>query len=280
MLQLSEAFALGVPVVMSGSVAETFKISSRNRIGCVGKSVESMKQCVLDVHSNEREWQILRTNGIEFIQRTNSRAMVRRSWLGIMKVATEKRQDLANCDATLEFVSCFARKKQLLSDSMCPEGEERYKDAYPYVKASIEDGEFPSAWEHFETKGKAEGLVYSCGCRQLFTSGYKEGAMCPVGEETYKEVYPAVEHAIDDGSFASAWEHYETYGRDKGYFYSCFKPRSCDYDKNSRLITSEIFPHVDELCRMKFPAEIPSEVLPSVERCIGFHSAFCGSNVV
>jgi hypothetical protein len=44
---------------------------------------------------------------------------------------------------------------------------------------------------------------------------------CPYGEEEYKTAYAGVAEAINGGFFASAWEHFEKFGRDEGRTYSC-----------------------------------------------------------
>jgi GT2 family glycosyltransferase/glycosyltransferase involved in cell wall biosynthesis len=274
-LKLSEAFSLGVPVVMSAIAAGNFGISAQNEIGCVGDTVLSFKQCVLDVHNDRTKWSRLRTNGIEFIKRTHNRTSLLSSWAGIMQDAMARRKGLPKCDAALDFIKCTERKVK----GECPEGEQEYKTAHTDVAEAIKGGYWASAWEHFDNYGRDEGRTYSC-CQALCIFGAYEEAMCAAGESSYLEKYPDVKNAVEGGLITSAWEHFIQFGKAGGRTYSCCKPQTCPHDTNARLISSPDFLDSDVLCQMELHQRdvVPDmELLPSVERCLNFQASFCSS---
>ena len=51
--QVSEAFSLVIPIIMSKFADEGFGVSAYNKIGCVGESKQGMKNFILYICSYE-----------------------------------------------------------------------------------------------------------------------------------------------------------------------------------------------------------------------------------
>jgi glycosyltransferase involved in cell wall biosynthesis len=84
---VSEAFAFGVPVVMSGLTAESFGLKDQDNIGCIGSNIDSFKECILRLYNNERDWNEARENAMEFIRTTHNRNGVLQKWTNVMDKA-------------------------------------------------------------------------------------------------------------------------------------------------------------------------------------------------
>merc|ERR1712226_1152621 len=82
--KVSEAFSFGVPVVMSSCTADSFGIESEDEVGCIGRTSESFKTCILEVYYNKEKWTKLSSNEIDFIRRTHSREKVMSKWRHIL----------------------------------------------------------------------------------------------------------------------------------------------------------------------------------------------------
>ena len=277
-VKLSEAFALGVPVVMSESAAGNFEIKSSDEIGCVGNDVTSFKQCVLDIHSDREKWKRARMNGLDFIQRTHNRATLEGSWSAIIKDAMAMRVTLPTCDPSLIYAACSGVEVT----KMCRRGELEYQRMYPDVAKAVRAGYFASAWDHYQMVGSQEGRVYGCchaPCKFIETQA------CAMGEALYKIQYPEVAEAMKAGSFESAFDHFRRFGRSEGRDYvCCHEPDECRYDKSARLVAALEYPVPDGLCEMNlvstrsFLIAGDQELLPTLERCLDLQNRYCTSN--
>lgn len=268
--QLSEALALGVPAVISTSVAENYGISSWDEIACIGEDLTSFHNCVLALHSDQRTWKKFRTNSIEFVQRMYNRDNLLSSISEIIKVATVLSRALPKCDPELDFIACVRTTE---AQGICPVGEEAYLLSYPDVYEAVEARLFSSAWQHFIEFGKMEGRFYSCCPRRC------ENArdMCPQGEKTYNELYPDVAHAVDVGIIPSAWYHFIRFGRDDGRTYSCCRPKNCDFNENARLLTSNPLSRLDKVCQQMHHLEKEGglEVILSLDLIKDIYKSYC-----
>jgi Glycosyltransferase len=84
---VSEAFAFGVPVILSGLTAEAFGLTKQDKIGCIGTTVDSFKDCILRLYHNETDWKESRENAMEFIRSTHSRDSVVEKWSTVINKA-------------------------------------------------------------------------------------------------------------------------------------------------------------------------------------------------
>jgi len=147
---VSEALAFGLPVTMSTFTKDSFG----NIPGCVGSDKTSFTKCIIDLHSNKRQWEALRDEGISYIQRTHSRKENIERWSEIIdysfkNVSKERSSRLLNVNID------YPKEK-------CPEGEEMYLGTFNDVAAVVKGGGFGSAFQHWKLYGKKEGRSYYC----------------------------------------------------------------------------------------------------------------------
>jgi len=148
--KVSEALAVGIPVVMSTFIKESFG----DIPGCVGSDSTSFTKCIIDLHGNKRRWEALRDEGISYIQQTHSRKESMEKWSEIIdhnfnNVSKEGGDKLFNVKIS------YAKEK-------CVEGEEIYLSTFPDIAAAIKVGHFDSGFHHWNKYGKKGGRSYYC----------------------------------------------------------------------------------------------------------------------
>ena len=109
---MSEALAVGLPVVMSTFTKESFGEIP----GCIGSDNKSFAKCVIDVHGDEQQWEALRNEGLSFIQRTHSRKEAMEQWSDII--------DSSLKDASKRYSNKLVNVTMRYPTEKCAEGEE------------------------------------------------------------------------------------------------------------------------------------------------------------
>ena len=147
---MSQALAVGLPVVMSTFTKESFG----NIPGCVGSDNTSFTKCIIDLHGNKRRWEVLRDEGFVYIQSTHSRRETMEQWSKIIdgsfkNVSKERGNKLLNMKID------YPKEK-------CVEGEEIYLRTYNDVAAAVKGGDLKSGFEHWNRYGKKEARSYYC----------------------------------------------------------------------------------------------------------------------
>jgi hypothetical protein len=242
--QEGQALAMGVPTVMSNIVADDMGISSRDKIGCIGKDVASFKQCVLELHSNRKAWHLARMNGLDFVKQSPNRAALQSSWSTVIADAMTTRLSLKKCDP----LHCLETNAAI----SCPHGESNYALQYPDVGRAIEIGDFATAWKHVDLF--SDGQYYLSCCGAICKSGIGAAKV----EAAYKAQYPDVAAAIDAGIFASAWDHFKRFGRVEGRNYSAegglpYVPKGGCAPKLTSILSpgADILPSVRQLMKLQ-----------------------------
>ncbi len=147
---------------MSKFTADGFGIKAEDLIGCVGGSTEEMKDCILDVNSDEEIWDAMRDKQLKFIQRTHNRDDLMKVWDEIIE------KNFMNISNARKEGDIHKMEHNLLTTEFpvatkaCPEGERHYTLKYPDVKTAIDAGFFKSGFHHYELHGRAEGKSYLC----------------------------------------------------------------------------------------------------------------------
>ena len=77
--KLSEAFAAGIPVVLSSDAARNMGIP-KSSTACVGETAVSFKKCVITVHNNASYWRKLRGEGLKFVRNTHKSSELSGTW--------------------------------------------------------------------------------------------------------------------------------------------------------------------------------------------------------
>ncbi len=211
---------------MSSFVANSFGIRAEDQIGCVGSDVQGMKKCVLDASSNEKIWNRLRQNELEFIQRTHSRDDLMKVWRHAIEINLKKIKAVRASHNVQEKVDHgLVTIKMSEPVEPCPEGEKLYGMKYPDVKDAVERGVFTSHFVHYVNHGKNEGKKYLC---EEYRNSYivEPTEPCPEGEEMYGKEHPKAKDAVTSGVFESLFAHYQKYGKGEGKKYYCLANNS------------------------------------------------------
>ncbi len=93
--------------------------------------------------------------------------------------------------------------------------EDWYLAEYPDVAEGVKTGVVASGYAHWMASGKAEG--------RIAPPGYDEGSI--LDPAWYLAAYHAVRHDIEIGRARDAEDHYERFGRYRGYLPNAFAPR-------------------------------------------------------
>lgn len=155
MRQVSEALAVGLPVVMSQFTKESFGTIP----GCVGPDDSSFAKCVTEVHDNKNRWKALRNEGISYIQRTHNREKIMEKWSEII--------DQSFKPSSKEMSKKFLDMKFHYPTEKCAEGEEIYLGAYKDVADAVKAGHMKNGFDHWRLYGKLEGRSYYCNLAEL-----------------------------------------------------------------------------------------------------------------
>jgi hypothetical protein len=156
-LQVSEAIAKGLPVVMSKFTYDSF---GNDIPGCVGIDNESFAKCIIDTFNNDTQWATIQKKGTTYIRETHNRerhkqrlsAIIKRN----LKIATSRKK-ITNPDHNLLHVELPT------PISKCEEGEEIYLKMYEDVAAAVVSrSEYSSAFQHWSEFGESEGRPYFC----------------------------------------------------------------------------------------------------------------------
>ena len=159
--KLSEAFAKGIPVVMSSSAAMNFGLTESSNVGCVGSDTLSFKKCIIKIHENPAEWEFMRQSGLDFIERTHARSLLANRLEDAISTAVSNLQRRKECGSRCPEHGLISTPLPFATEP-CPEGEDLYISTYPDVGQAVKDGAFPSAFRHWKDFGAAEGRVYGC----------------------------------------------------------------------------------------------------------------------
>ena len=148
--QVSEALAFGLPLVMSTFTKESFGEIP----GCIGSDNKSFAKCVIDVHGDEKQWELLSSEGISFIERTHSRKESMKQWSDIIDSNVQ--------DVSKRHSNKLVNIKMRYPTEKCAEGEDVYLAEYTDVASAVKAGHFQSGFQHWRRHGKHEGRNYYC----------------------------------------------------------------------------------------------------------------------
>jgi len=169
LLQVSESFSRGVPVILSEFSASGFGFRSvdnrkQDSAVCVGDSAEGMKDCIIELYKDERKWTSHQQNAIEFLKRTHDRNFISKQLSSIIDMGmTIARENRLGEDLPYRRKHNMFTYKYPLPGGYCPEGETIYLGSYKDVKWSIEnEDKFSTAYEHWQYAGKKENRLYLC----------------------------------------------------------------------------------------------------------------------
>lgn len=209
LIQVSEALARGLPVIMSDFTKNSF---SNGVPGCVGSDSASFKKCIIDLDGNRTKWETLRDEGISYIKRTHSRQEAMNTWSRVIN---------SNMQAKL-----LLGKQILNSTRKCDEGEEMYLRSDIAIENAVKNGVFESGFHHWTLHGKAEGRRYYCNTRGKIHNLLRSTIPVPTkkcneGEEMYLGAYPDIVAAIKMGYFESGFHHWDLHGKLEGRSYYC-----------------------------------------------------------
>jgi len=219
--KVSEAFSLGIPIVMSKFTADGFGIAADDQIGCVGESVQGMKNCILDINGYEGIWNRMRENELRFLRETHNRDDAIKVWDNVIDVNLKRIKDIRAEGDTHKMEHSLVTTHFNEAVEPCPEGERHYSIKHPDVKEAVEAGIFENNWFHYHHHGRFEGKRYLCFEYKSYNEDPQEG--CPEGEEAYGNENPDVKEAVDAGVFESCWDHYIQFGKEEGKKYVCIE---------------------------------------------------------
>lgn len=146
---------------MSSCTADRFGIESEDEVGCIGRTSESFKTCILEVYYNEEKWTKLSSNEIDFIRRTHSREKVMSKWRHILdKGLNLIKRNGKRLNGHIKQYGLSTNK--YFPNKECSEGEEHYRNKYPDVDEALKEGIFETGFEHWTKFGRVEGNSYFC----------------------------------------------------------------------------------------------------------------------
>ena len=172
------------------------------------------------------------------MQRAPKRSHVKQKWATVISMAKNIYKVVKILDdgqylegGSPDYITHNLFSTELWSpQNSCPEGESLYRRLWPKVDQAIEDGDLESAFVHWRDHGGKEGRSYLCRKdgnppkpQLVRIKRPNPKAQCPEGEADYFRRFPDVKHAVRVGSLASAFVHWELFGRKEGRRYRCLE---------------------------------------------------------
>lgn len=204
LIQVSEALARGIPVVMSKFTSDSF---GNGVPGCVGTDSASYQKCILDLDKNRTKWEEVRAKSIAYIERTHNRQEAMRSWSRIIDKNMQAKTLLGN--------------PILNSTEKCDEGEELYLRSDSAIENAVKTGAFESGFDDWTQFGKTEGRTYYCNSKGKFHNLLRNTIPAPTKkcdevEKIYLGAYQDIGAAIQMGYFESGFDHWNSFGKREG----------------------------------------------------------------
>ncbi len=231
--------------MMSTVTADSFGIKAKDGIGCVGETATAIKECILDLNSNEKKWNKVQRKQLSFVEKTHNRSHVVEVFDKAIQANLKKIKNIRIEGDTHKMSHGLLRTRIVEATEPCPEGEKYYSIKYPDVKEAVVQGIFESFFFHYHHHGKIEGRKYLCSQYKSYIDNPTEP--CPEGEEEYGKQYPGVKFAVAGGQFESMFSHYQSYGKDEGKDYLCLDGNSHSDDP------TEPCPEGEEAYAEKYP---------------------------
>jgi len=86
--KLSESLAAGVPTVVSRFSADGMGVTSDTT--CIGDSAIIFANCILSIHGDKKQWEVIRKGGLEYIDTTHKRQIVASTWQNLILNMTNR----------------------------------------------------------------------------------------------------------------------------------------------------------------------------------------------
>ena len=118
---------------MSNHSANEFGLRPEsNRVGCIGSTPESFKDCILSIHGSESQWNELHTIGRTFIPRIHNRSDVKENWANVISMAENKYIEVKAVEEAEDLEGGYITHNLFSTESCspqrpCSEGESLYR---------------------------------------------------------------------------------------------------------------------------------------------------------
>ena len=148
---------------MSSFTADSFGIPEEdNRIGCVAKTANNMKNCILDFYPFEGNWGRLRKNKLEFVQNIENPDYTIKVLNDIIEENLQKIRNTRLEGSTHKMEHSLVTTSINEAREPCPEGKKHYGIRYPDAKEAIILGRFESHFAHYQQNDNSIGKRYLC----------------------------------------------------------------------------------------------------------------------